>query len=447
MNATISQRLDALPISPLHRKVSMLIGIGIFFDLFDIFLSGVLSTVLIKQFHTSPAQIPLLIGSSFLGMFFGAIVLNNVADRLGRRKGFLLSLGIYSLFTFMAAFSPNTVSLVIFRFLAGVGLGAELPLSDSYLSEMLPASKRGRFTAWAYTFGFVAVPIVGFLSRILVPMSPFGIDGWRWIFIIGSLGAVIVWALRRGIPESPRWLYEKGRYQEAHQIVSQFEKSAGKSPQPLYLSTIKEKAENKASAKLLFHKGYGKRTAMLWIFQILQTIGYYGFGSLVPIVLAAKGYTVTSSLEFVTLSFIGYPLGSLLSIGIIDKIDRKWLIVLSSLGMSVFGLLFGLSDSSAAIITFGFLYTTISNIFSNSFHTYQAEIFPTQIRATAAGYAYSLSRLTSGLMPFVMVPVLRLYGATAMFGIVATAMVLIMITIAALGPKTTGKPLEVVNQL
>jgi len=165
----------------------------------------------------------------------------------------------------------------------------------------------------------------------------------------------------------------------------------------------------------VFQKRLWKSTVMLYIFQIFQTIGYYGFGTLAPLVLASKGYTVTHSLEYIALSFIGYPLGSLLSVPLIEKMDRKWLVCFSAVCMGVFGVLFGIGGSPFLVIVFGFAYTLCSNIFSNAFHVLQAEIFPTEIRASATGMAYSISRIMSGLMPFMLLPVLENEGATAMF--------------------------------
>ena len=127
-------------------------------------------------------------------MFFGATFLGRFADLRGRRSAFLLNLGVYSAFTLLGAFSVNAPMLVASRFLAGIGIGAELPLVDTYLSEFLPARFRGRYTAWAYTLGFMGVPAAGFLGRLLVPAAPFGISGWRWMFVVGSLGAAIIWS-------------------------------------------------------------------------------------------------------------------------------------------------------------------------------------------------------------------------------------------------------------
>ncbi|GMA51765.1 MFS transporter [Alicyclobacillus contaminans] len=443
-NVAIAARLNRMPVGRVHRQVTAIIGISQFFDLFDIFLAGVLGTVLTKEFHIEGPTLSLLIGSAFLGMFLGAILLNGLADKIGRRRAILFVLLIYSVFTFISAFSTSVAFLIAARFLAGLGIGGLPPLADTYLSEMIPAKSRGRMIAWAYTLGFCAMPVEGFLARWLVPTNV-GMAGWRWLFVIGSLGAIIVWLLQHHLPESPRWLESVGRVDEARAIVEDMEASVGsvgKSEEHASVSV----EPRKVPLSTLFHAGFAKRTVMLWGFQILQTLGYYGFGTLAPIVLASKGITVTSSLTYVTLSFLGYPIGSLLSLPIIERVQRKWIIVGSALCMAVFGILFGMSRLPLWIIVFGFLYTLSSNIFSNAFHIFQAEIYPTAIRATAAGSAYSLSRLMSGLMPFILLPILKVHGATAMFSVVACAMVLIMVDVGALGPRTSGRALEEVNE-
>ncbi|HWT45864.1 MAG TPA: MFS transporter, partial [Vicinamibacterales bacterium] len=159
--STIAARLNRLPITRTHRAITAIAGIGTFFDLFDIFLAGVLGTVLTEQFHLSKLALPAVLGSGFLGMFVGAVSLGSMADRIGRRRAFMATLAIYSIFTFAGAFAMNASMLVAFRFLAGIGIGAEPPLVDAYLGEMLPPDVRGRYSAIAYTFGFCAVPIVG----------------------------------------------------------------------------------------------------------------------------------------------------------------------------------------------------------------------------------------------------------------------------------------------
>ncbi|MHB1653842.1 MAG: MFS transporter [Desulfitobacteriaceae bacterium] len=445
---SIASRLNRLPVTKTHKLAIIIVGIGIFFDLFDIFLAGVLGATLTKQFHLNSVMLPLILSSGFVGMFFGALLLGRMADRFGRRSAYLINLGIYSLFTFLGAFSMNATMLIAFRFVAGLGIGAELPLSDTYMSEIFPSHSRGRLLAWAYTIAFLGIPASGFLARILVPIHPLGWDGWRWMFVIGSLGAAIVWLLRRLLPESPRWLESAGRVEEAEKITRKMEMEAinkygeGSLANP---QADEIPVSGKFPFRTLFSSQYIKRTIMLWIFQIFQTVGYYGFGTIVPMVMVAKGFSIVTSLTYVSLAFIGYPIGSALSLPIIERIERKWLIAGSAFLMGVLGISLGYSNSSVAIIIFGFLYTTVSNIFSNGFHVFQAEIFPTFARATAAGTAYSLSRLSSAMVPFVLLPILHSAGAGVMFGIVGAALLIVILDIGILAPQTTGKALENIN--
>src|SRR5215467_3208779 len=167
---TIAARLDRLPVTRTHVVVTAIVGVGFFFDLYDVLLAGVLGAVLTDFFNLDRVALPAVLGSSFLGMFFGAVFLGWSADTLGRRTSFLLNLAIYSTFTLIGGLSINGPMLIASRFLAGVGLGSQLPLGDSYLSEILPAKQRGRFIAWAYTVGFLGVPASGLLARGLVPV-------------------------------------------------------------------------------------------------------------------------------------------------------------------------------------------------------------------------------------------------------------------------------------
>lgn len=443
--ASIAARMDRLPITPLHRRVVVIIGLGQFFDLYEIFLAGVLSGVLANQFHLAKGTISLLLASAFIGMFVGAIVLGRIADQLGRRRAFLLSLSLYSVFSLLSAFSPGPAMLVAMRFLAGVGVGAEPPVADAYLSDLLPPRKRGRYIAWCYTIGFLGVPVSGFLARGIATQTIAGIAGWRWMFVFGALGAVVVAFLRRSLPESPRWLASASRLDEADEVVKRFEAQAPQSELPPADPNHAVPVRERGSVKEILTPPFRKRTVMMVIFHLLQSFGYYGFGTLVPIALVAKGFPVVQSLLFVALTFIGYPIGSILSLPLVERLERKFLLVGAGVAMAVFGLLFGLSDSPTMIVTFGFLYTIISNVFSNSFHIYQAEIFPTRLRATAASSTYAFSRLSNALLPFILLPVLNNHGPVPMFSIVSAAMLIVALDVTLLGPRTTGRDLESVN--
>ncbi|HJP72860.1 MAG TPA: MFS transporter [Pseudonocardiaceae bacterium] len=443
-DTSIPARLDGLPITRTHRRATIAVGLGLFFEFYEVFLAGVLSTVLVGQFSLTKAEVTPLLSSTFVGMFLGALLLGRVADRFGRRGAFLINLGLYSVFSLLGAFSVGPAMLMITRFFAGVGLGAEPPLADTYLTDLLPARKRGKFLAIAYTLAFCGVPVVGFLARGIAVHTVLGIAGWRWLFVIGALGAGAVFLLRRGLPESPRWLASVGRAAEADAVVRTIEAEAGQRV-PLPATPPATRPTRVAPVKELFGKDVRRATWMMTFFHILQTIGYYGFGTMVPLVLAAKGFPVSQSLLFTALSFVGYPIGSALSLPLVERFERKYLVVGSVLLMAVFGIAFGLSTSMPLIVGFGFLYTTVSNVFSNAYHIYQAEIFPTPLRSTAASGTYSLSRLATAAMPFVLIPLLDKSGPAVLFVVIALALVLVATDIAVLGPRTTGRMLDTVQ--
>ena len=448
-----SSVLEGLPVTRWHWRLVVFVGLGSFFDLYEVFLGGVLAPVLATEFRLGTIGKAMVIAAGFAGMFVGANVLSVVADRLGRRRVFILNLLVYSLFSLAAAFSPNVETFLVLRFLAGIGLGAELVLVDTYLAEFLPARVRGRMIAWAYTIGFLGVPLAALLGGKLVARQQLlGIDGWRWLLVLGGLGAVFVLAVRTMLPESPRWLESRGRDADARAVVAAVVKKAApgmRLPEmlPDRARPSDDDARSVSEVLRIALRDYRKRTVMLVIFQILQTVAYYGFGTLAPLVLVSKGFEVTQSLGYAALTFAGYPLGSLVSVPLVERFERKHLIIASALGMAVCGIVFAAATSVPVIVVAGFLLTAVSNVFSNAFHIYQAEIFPTAIRSTASGICYSLSRATSTVLPFVAVPALAALGPVAVFSGSAVLVVLLCLDVALLGPRSTGLKLEEVQQI
>jgi putative MFS transporter len=453
--ASAAARLDRLPLSGWHRKLTLVVGIGAFFDLYEIFLGGVLAEALASPWHLGHTAQSWVIASGFLGMFVGSNALSVLADRFGRRRMLLVSLGVYSLFSLLCAGAPSIGWFVVLRFLAGLGLGGELVLVDTYLAEFLPTAVRGRYIAYAYTFGFVGVPVAAlFGAHVVAAHQPLGLDGWRWLLIGGALGAGFIQLMRTRLPESPRWLASRGRGDEAERTVSGVEGEVVRVtgaplppvPEPALAAPGSPSAPSAGEGRVplgeMFRGVHRRRTLMWWVFQVLQTVGYYGFGSLAPVVLAAKGHTVTESLSYAALSFCGYPIGSALSIPLIDRVERKSLIIASALGIALFGLVFGFAASAPLIVAAGFLLTVCSNVFSNAFHVYQTEIFPTGLRGSAIGVAYSLSRLTSVILPFIALTVLADLGATAVFTGSAVLMLLLCLDVGLFGPRSTGRSLE-----
>lgn len=445
---TIGERLDRLPLSRRHFAIAAIVGVGILFDFYEVFLAGTLGSVLQEKFDVTGTSLKLILASAFIGMFFGAIFFGRLADALGRRRAFFLTLSVYSVFSVLAAFSPNVEFLVVCRLLAGVGIGAELPVCDAYLADVMPARVRGRMVAFAYTVGFIGTPLCGFLAVGIATRSVASVDGWRWMFIIGAVGAIICWLLRFRLPETPRWLERKGRHEEADAVVRSLESASGVTPVPPEEQAPTPVAANEVGATLsrltvLVNRTYRRRTIMIWLFQVLQPFGYYGFGSLVPLVLAAKGYDIVNSLQFSAVTFLGYPLGSALSIPIMERLERKTILVGSAALMAILGLLFGNAAATWQILVLGFMYTAVSNIFNNGYHTYQGELYPTAVRASGSGISYSLGRIANAVMPFILVPVLQSAGANTMFVVVAVIMAALCVIVGLLGPRTTGLSVDV----
>ncbi|KOV69195.1 MFS transporter [Streptomyces sp. MMG1121] len=444
--APIGARLDRMPILPLHRRLTAVIGVGLFFDTFENNLSGTLGKVLQSDFGFGATSLKLVLASGFLGQFLGSLVLGKIADRFGRRRAFLVNLALYSVFSLLGALSPNAAWLIGTRFLAGLGIGAEQALSDCYLADVLPAGQRGRFIARAYTLAFCGVPAVGFAALWLVPRTPLGVAGWRWLFLLGALGSAVVWILRRGLIESPRWLAAHGRAAEAERLVSRMEaEAAGRGWSRPAAEPHADAAPRPGGALRLrdvLGPGLRRRTLVLWLFCVLSVVGYYGFGTLAPQIVAAKGYGLVAGLGFTALSFLGYPVGSALALPVVDRVERRTLIALSAAAMVVAGLGFAYADSAAQIVLCGFAYTLFSNVFSSVSHVYLSEQYPTAIRASAAGAAYSLSKLSAGALPFVLLPVLDTHGPGALFTVIAAAMAVLALTVLTLGERTTGTAVD-----
>ncbi|CAM2149834.1 MFS transporter [Paraburkholderia tropica] len=446
---TLGGFMDEMPVGALHRFVVWVVGIGLFFDMYEIFLVSSIGSALQNEYgldgHSTGFK--LLLASAFIGMFFGSLCLGSLADRIGRRRAFLLTLVWYSAFSLLAAFSVNAGMLVICRFLTGVGVGAIYPVADSYLSEILPKDRRGRLAAWAYTTSYIAVPLVGFLAVWLNPLHLGGVAGWRVILAIGSLGAVFVLAIKHRLPESPRWLLAQGRADEARATLGRFADSAGVALPAAFEQTGERKHALTLGERLglLRRAPYGKRYFMLTVFHLFQAFGYYGFGTLAGVVVKSRGFDVTGSTLFVALSFLGYPIGSLLSVPLLNWIERRTLVIASIISVALFGLGFAYSNSIALIVCFGFLTTCASNVFSNAYHVYQAEIFPASVRSTAIGSTYSLSRIVSSALPFILLPVLNQHGPLAMFGVISLALAIVAITLRTLGPLTTRRSQDEIN--
>ncbi len=349
--ALISARLDRLPTTRYIWTLLLLISLGGCFEFYDLFVTAYIAPGLIRSglFSATSASFFALHGlasfvsATFAGLFIGTIAFGFAADRFGRRAIFTYSLLWYTAGSIVMVFQFTTLGVLIWRFITGIGIGIELVTIDAYIAELMPKEIRGRAFALNQVVQFTTIPLVALISWLLVPRNPFGVDGWRWVVLIGSAGAIFVWFIRRSIPESPRWLIARGHISEAERAVTNMEKRVeaefGAELPPVVTEASAEESPNVKFVQI-FRPPYLRRTLMLMVFHLAQTVGYYGFASWVPTLLIAAGIRTTASLQYSFIIAISAPLGPLLVQGIADKLERKWQIVWSAICIGGFGLLF-----------------------------------------------------------------------------------------------------------
>lgn len=450
-NPSLSARIDALPPSAGLWRFIVLLSLGGFFELYDLFQTGYISSGLVAEniFHIGAAGIfgiadqAAFASSTFLGLFVGASMLAPYADRFGRRMTFMFALIWYGIFSLLMAFQHNAEGVIVFRFLVGIGLGLELVTIDTYLTEWVPSHLRSRAFAFAFFIQFLSVPAVALMSWWLVPQTFFGLSGWRFVVIAGSLCSMIIWLVRKNLPESARWLAQQGRHEEAHNVVSEMEKRCGVSHSPVYvqISASSEPAK-KSTFKEIWAPQYRSRTLMLMVMNFFQAIGFFGFGNWLPALLSGQGTTLTHSLLYAFFITLAYPLGSLICSRYADKIENKWQIVLSSLMTVIFGTLFALQTNALMLIICGFLITYSNAWLTYSYHAYQSEVFPTHIRARAVGFCYSFSRLSTAFSSILIGLILQYVGTPGVIAFIVFSMLIVMLVIGLFGPKTRGINLE-----
>jgi len=453
--SSIGARLDRLPSSwPVWRLI-LLISLGGCFEFYDLMMTAYISPGLVAAgvFHTGKAGLfgqadqATFAAATFLGLFIGTIAFAQVADRFGRRAIFTTSLIWYTAATLGMAASNTAIGIDIWRLLAGIGIGVELVTIDAYVTEFTPPSLRGRAFAINQAIQFAAVPAVALACWLLVPRAPLGIAGWRWVMLIGAGAAVLVWIIRAGLPESPRWLAGRGRLDEADTIVTRLEArvvAASGRPLPAPAPTPPADAHRGTFGEI-FAPPYRGRTAMLVVFNIFQAIGFYGFGNWAPSLIAAQGHGVTKSLGYAFIIAIAYPVGPLLCAAFADRFERKHQIAAAAIITAVLGVIFAGQSAHWVLIALGVGVTFSNNLMSYAYHAYQTELYPTRIRARAVGFVYAWSRISTVFSSFIIAALLGAFGTPGVFAFIAAAMGVVVIAVGVFGPRTSGVSLDALS--
>jgi putative MFS transporter len=456
--STIAERLDRLPACRYLWTLVALISFGAFFEIYDIFLSAPLSLGLVAAgvFHAGAAGLfgfadqASFIAATFAGLWLGALVFSTVADRLGRRPIFTAALLWYALATCVMAFQANSLAIDAWRLVASLGVGVELVAIDCYLAELMPKALRGRAFAVSASIQFLSVPLLSVLAWRLIPGRHFGLDGWRWLALLPALAAVGAWSVRRRLPESPRWLAEHGRSDEADRVTRMIEARVSAElgrPLPQPQSPPAAAVSQAGLPPSLFAPPWRRRTLTLIVFHLLQTLGYYGFANWLPTLLVAQGVGLSQSLAYSVALALVPPVAPLVFLNIADRFERKWLIVAGALTAAAFGLVMARMTATSSLVLFTFVGMAVaggSSLMSLAYHAYQSELFPTAMRARAVGFVYSFSRLSAALSSYLIAWTLAGFGGPGVFVLIAGALAGTAAVIALFGPRTRGLALEAI---
>ena len=432
-------RLDNIPIGRFHRRLALLVGLGMFFDSFDNTLSAaVLASMLPTGFSTLELN-SLFLSVTFAGLATGAAFAGWLSDRVGRGFAFQFSLGLFGVFALGAALAPSMPVLIVLRGAMSVGLGAEYVICYGMITEFIPRARRGRYLGLLGIFGGLGVSLSSLLGWVVIPAW-----SWRGMFVIGGVGSLIAWWMRRRMPESPRWLESRGRYEDAEAVIRKIEQESGVPGQDVVGRQTVRAADEKAEwvpITVLFSRPVIRRTLMALILTITCLFGSYVVTGWMPTFFVKQGMTVSTSLGFNAAIMSGYVVGPLLCVFIADHFGRRRSIVLFGMLSAIFAGLYPFMKQPVLITVVGFiLVATVSSFLTLGLGT-TPEYFPTAFRFRGGGVAQTVGRVGLIFSPFIVLWLFTSYGVVGVILAVSGMYVAVTLLNAVVGVDTSREAL------
>jgi putative MFS transporter len=432
--ANAGARLDRLPVLAFHRRVFALVAIGMFFDGFDIYIAGTVLGTTLKSGFSTMGQNAAFVSMTFVGMMLGSLVTGFLGDRFGRRFTYQANLALFGLASLAAAFAPNMSVLIGLRFLMGVGLGAENVVGYSTLTEFAPAASRGRWLGFMAVVVVTGLPIAVLISTAMIPAF-----GWRSMFVLGGIGALIVWYLRKALPESPRWLESVGRTAEAEALLATIEASV-----PGTLPPVVSAAPPPSRAlATLFAPPLASRMVLGCIALIVINTLIYGFITWLPSFFVKQGLSIATSFNFTLIMSLGAPVGAAIGALTADRWGRKPTLIGASGVAIVFGAIYPFVTDPVLLPLVGIALTVPMYVLvAVLFGIYIPELFPTEVRLRAAGICNTFGRGATIVTPFLVVRLFTDDGVVGVLTLMIGLLFVLILAVATLGIEPRRRSLE-----
>jgi len=448
----IGQRMDRLPISKWHMSVFWLIGFGILIDGFDNYSGGAVLAQLVKNGWSNNYLNAAFTSATMIGLFFGSLFAGFSGDHWGRKFAYQVNLLIFGVASIAAAFATNMTILIVLRGIVGFGLGAELVVGFGTFTEFVPAKTRGKWTSTLSLLSNCAPPLALLVG--LIVMSSLGPNyGWRAMFIIGGVAALILWYARHDMPESPRWYAARGDFAKADEILTAVEKRIEKE-QGFKLPVVKTvEASNlpqevkKIAFSSLFKGALLRRTIIGSCMLIAMNTAVYSITTWIPTIFVKSGITVTKSIFMTTVILFGAPFGVFIASRIVDKFPRKWMGCTLLIVIAILGYIYSLQTSETLIIIIGFILISVLYMYvCFACSVYVPELWPTEARLRGLGLCNAVGRAVTIFTPFGVAWIMTKYGSVAVFITIGVILGIVALVIATIGIETRQKTVEEIGR-